>query len=66
MRLLRIGLVIALVAGGGWWFWHHQHPDILAVSVAPVTRGVVEASVANTRAGTVKACRRAQMSPSIG
>ena len=66
MRLLRIGLVIALVAGGGWWFWHHQHPDTLAVSVAPVTRGVVEASVANTRAGTVKACRRAQMSPSIG
>ena len=66
MRLLRIGLVIALVAGGSWWFWHQQHPDTLAVSVAPVTRGVVEASVANTRAGTVKACRRAQMSPSMG
>jgi HlyD family secretion protein len=36
------------------------------VSVKPVTRGTVERTVANTRAGTVKACRRAKLSPSIG
>ena len=66
MRLLRVLLVILVLAGIGWWGWQQQHPTELAVSVAPVTRGVVEASVANTRAGTVKACRRAQMSPSTG
>jgi HlyD family secretion protein len=36
------------------------------VAVKPVTRGLVERTVANTRAGTVKACRRAKLSPSIG
>lgn len=66
MRLLRVLLMILVLAGIGWWFWHKQHSVALTVSVAPVTRGTVEASVANTRAGTVKACRRAQMSPSIG
>ena len=34
--------------------------------VRPVTRGIVEKTVANTRAGTVNACRRARLSPSIG
>ncbi len=66
MRLLRVLLMILVLAGIGWWLWHKQHSVALTVSVAPVTRGTVEASVANTRAGTVKACRRAQMSPSIG
>lgn len=35
------------------------------VLVKPVTLGKVYATVANTRAGTVKACRRARLSPSI-
>jgi HlyD family secretion protein len=34
--------------------------------VRPVVRGLIEKTVANTRAGTVKACRRAKLSPSIG
>ena len=41
-------------------------PDVVAVSVAPVTRGAVEETVTNSRAGTVKARRRAQLSPEIG
>jgi len=36
------------------------------VLVQAVERGLVEETVANTRAGTVKACRRAKLSPSIG
>jgi HlyD family secretion protein len=36
------------------------------VAAKPVTRGTVECTVANTRAGTVKACRRAKLSPSVG
>lgn len=38
----------------------------IAVTLAKVERGTVEASVSNTRAGTVKACRRAKMSPPAG
>jgi len=36
------------------------------VKVATAEIGSIEETVANTRAGTVKACRRAQMSPAIG
>lgn len=38
----------------------------IAVVLQNVERGTVEASVSNTRAGTVNACRRAKMSPSAG
>lgn len=38
----------------------------IPVILQTVERGVVEASVSNTRAGTVNACRRAKMSPSAG
>ena len=36
------------------------------VAVVAAELGSIEETVANTRAGTVKACRRAQMSPAIG
>jgi HlyD family secretion protein len=36
------------------------------VGVVPVERGEVMSTVSNTRAGTVDACRRAGMSPSLG
>jgi HlyD family secretion protein len=38
----------------------------IPVVLQKVERGIVEASVSNTRAGTVNACRRAKMSPSAG
>jgi HlyD family secretion protein len=38
----------------------------IPVVLKAVERGTVEASVSNTRAGTVNACRRAKMSPSAG
>lgn len=66
MRPLRILLVILVIAGIGWYVWQQQNPAAMEVSVAKITRGAVEATVANTRAGTVKACRRARMSPSLG
>jgi HlyD family secretion protein len=57
-------LILASVAAGGiWWA---TRPDPVAVAVKAVTRGTVERTVANTRAGTVKACRRAKLSPSVG
>lgn len=38
----------------------------MKVLIRPVERGKVERTVANTRAGTVKACRQAKLSPSVG
>ena len=41
-------------------------PEIIRVRIAMVERGVVEETVTNTRAGTVKVHRRAELSPQIG
>jgi len=41
-------------------------PEPVTVTVAPVERGVVEDTVTNTRAGTVKARLRARLSPQLG
>ena len=41
-------------------------PEIIRVRIATVERGVVEETVSNTRAGTVKVYRRAKLSPQIG
>ncbi len=60
-----IGLLL-VASAMVWAFWHYTRPEPLAVAVKPVTRGTVERTVANTRTGTVKACRRAKLSPSIG
>lgn len=40
--------------------------DAVSVAIATVDRGSVERSVANTRAGTVNACRRAKLAPASG
>jgi HlyD family secretion protein len=54
---------ILLVAGGIWYF---TRPALPAVPLVKVERGVVEATVSNTRAGAVKACRRARLAPPAG
>ena len=56
--------VIAIIAGVVWYM---TRPKPVAVILHKVDRGVVEASVANTRAGTVEACERAKMAtPTAG
>jgi len=64
MKALAIALVVvaALVVG----IWLATRPEPVAVVVAPVASGAVEASVANSRAGTVKACLRARLVPASG
>ena len=59
--LLVLFLVVAIPA-----FWWLGRPHPVAVLVGTVEKGSVEDTVANTRAGTIKACRRAGLSPSIG
>jgi HlyD family secretion protein len=58
--LLLIVIVITVI------IWFFTRPKPVEVVVKPVDHGIVEQTVANTRAGTVKACRRAKLSPSIG
>ena len=55
-------LVVALIAGIA--FLTRSKP--LSVILKTVERGNVEASVSNTRAGTVKPCRRAKLAPPAG
>jgi HlyD family secretion protein len=65
-RLSRWILLVAVLAAAGFFVWQKTRPKPLEVLVAKVMRGTVEQTVANTRAGTVEACRRARLSPSIG
>jgi HlyD family secretion protein len=62
-RAALIALVIAVVAGAVWYF---TRAEPVAVVVAPVTAGRVETTVANTRAGSVAACRRSKLAPPLG
>jgi len=43
-----------------------SHPKPINVTTAKVDVGTVESTVTNTRAGTVKACRRARLAPHLG
>ena len=60
-RTLFLLLAILLVAAAVFYF---NRPQPILVTVATVEKGNVEESVSNTRAGTIKACRRAHLSPS--
>jgi len=62
-RLIIIAVLLAIGASLGW-YWSQPKPVV--VRLQAVERGSVEASVANTRAGTVKACRRSRITPAIG
>lgn len=61
--LFAVLVLFALVGVLLWWF---GRSDLPTVSVVPVAVGDVQDTVANTRAGTIKACRRAGISPRLG
>jgi HlyD family secretion protein len=60
MKRLSILLVAALAIAALGWYLGREPP--LRVSLHTVSRGTVELTVSNTRAGTVKACRRSALS----
>jgi len=62
----RIAVIAALVLVGLAVAWYATRPTPIAVTVVTAERGSVAATVANTRAGTVDACRRAGLSPASG
>jgi len=55
--------LLILLALGAWFF---TRPNPISVVLAKVDRGTVEATVSNTRAGTIKACQRAKIAPQSG
>ncbi|MDD5384169.1 MAG: efflux RND transporter periplasmic adaptor subunit [Gallionella sp.] len=63
LKYLPYLVVLLLLAVAAWYF---TRPEPVRVQLAKVERGMVEATVSNTRAGTVKACRRAKLAPPAG
>lgn len=62
-RMLLLLAVLAAIAAAVWW---STRRDPVAVAAARVDRGRVDRAVANTRAGSVTACRRAKLAPQAG
>ena len=62
----RFGILIALAAAAVAAGWYLSRPETITVSLVTIERGPVSATVSNTRAGTVNACRRAGLSPASG
>lgn len=62
-RLVIIILIVALLAYSVWFV---TRPEPIEVELATITLGPVESTVVNTRAGTIKACRRAKLAPAAG
>ena len=63
LKYLPYFAVLLLLAAAVWYF---TRPEPVRVQLAKAERGIVEATVSNTRAGTVKACRRAKLAPPVG
>ena len=62
----RIAIVVVVVAVLGLAFAWFSRPKPIPVALKEVATGMVEATLANTRAGTVEACLRTKLSTIIG
>jgi HlyD family secretion protein len=62
----RIAIIVTLVALLGLALYWFSRPKPLPVVVQAVSTGKVEATLANTRAGTIEACQRTKLSTIIG
>ncbi|MBI3140772.1 MAG: efflux RND transporter periplasmic adaptor subunit [Rhodocyclales bacterium] len=63
---LRLGIVLVGLLGAAGALWYATRPKPVAVVLAQAGLGRVETTVANTRAGSVAACRRAKLAPPAG
>ncbi len=63
----RLILVVVLLATFAMaWFFLLSKDEAISVSLATVSRGTVDLTVSNTRAGSIKACQRSRLSLPIG
>lgn len=65
-RIVKIAVAAAVAAAAVFAFFSLTRAEPVAVVVAAVEPGRVETTVANTRAGSVAACRRAKVAPAAG
>ena len=59
-------IIILAIAALSYAAWTFTRPKPLEVELATITRGIVEATIVNTRAGTIEACQRSKLSPLMG
>ena len=64
--LARLLIVVVILAVAGYAIWLETRPEPVEVELGTIARGTVEATVVNTRAGTITACRRAKLAPAAG
>ncbi|MGZ4841866.1 MAG: efflux RND transporter periplasmic adaptor subunit [Candidatus Angelobacter sp.] len=57
-------LVLVLAVAGGFVYYYRPHP--VPVVLRTVDRGPVARTIANTRAGSIKACRRSKLALATG
>jgi HlyD family secretion protein len=62
-RIALIAFIVAVLAGALFW---STRPKPIPVALKEIAAGKVEATLANTRAGTVEACQRTKLSTIIG
>ncbi len=62
-RILLALLVLLVISAGVWWL---MRPETVPVVLHAVDVGRVDATVVNTRAGTVEACQRTRLSAITG
>lgn len=66
MKKPKIIIFVIAIAVVAYLIWLFTRPNPLEVMVGKAEMGKVEAVVTNTRAGTIKACRRARLAPITG
>lgn len=59
-------MILSVLTIAGLMFIYSRRPQPIEVEAYTLTEGEVRASVANTRVGTIKACRRAYLAPATG
>lgn len=60
--IITVAIFVVLIA----FIFYIRKPDPIVVELVTVESDIVESVVTNTRAGTVKACRQAELSPATG
>ena len=63
LRLIGFTAIVTVIAFAGWYY---TRPKPLEVESVIIATGNVEATVVNTRAGTVKSCQRSNLAPIAG
>lgn len=63
LRLISFLVIISAIALAGWYY---TRPKPLEVELATIATGNVEATIVNTRAGTIKSCQRSNLAPIAG